>query len=114
MWLRSKHYKKSLPKENQSLLHFPYLWRRCPTFFFILLLSNFSNTLSSHFSVYFFLSIPAKMHLSYRTLLLAGLLQSVRAVVMDNLAVEFNTAVASGGEGILAERKLLPTLHMTT
>lgn len=47
------------------------------------------------------------MHFSQRTILLAGLLQSVQVIAMDDLAVEFNTAVTSGGTGVLAESKLL-------
>ncbi|KAH7335084.1 hypothetical protein BKA66DRAFT_584677 [Pyrenochaeta sp. MPI-SDFR-AT-0127] len=50
------------------------------------------------------------MHFTYRTVLLAGLLQSVRGMAMDNLTVEFNTAVASGGVGIPVEPTIDPAV----
>jgi len=96
---RSAGFSVSLTWQSTSPI-FPFVFRQPPFFF----LPHSSHIL---LSTCIFLSLAAKMHFSQRTILLAGLLQSVQVIAMDDLAVEFNTAVASGGTGLLAESKLL-------
>lgn len=52
------------------------------------------------------------MYMSYHPILLAGLVQSVRAVAMGDLAVQFNAATPTNVDGVMVNGKLLDTLYL--